>query len=232
MSYSVRVCQLAMICAVAIAPMTALAQTSGAPSVEVREYDVVLQKKPIGKVSIRITQAADGTTVSTTDTAIEEAFLFTKYRYEYHGDETWQRGRLVRLDSRTNDNGKPLAVSAAVDATGSRVEVKGKPTRSGPVLAMTSNYWRLPDALLAAGKFSIVDSDTGALFTVQLRRIGAEWVDLDGRKTSCEHYRVSGDTAAELWFDEQGRLVRQQTVEHGYTTELQLARIRGNVKRE
>ena len=97
---------------------------------------------------------------------------------------------------------------------------------------MTSNYWRLPDDQLAAGKFSIIDSDTGTLFTVRLQRVGPDSIIIAGRKIACEHYRVSGDTAAELWFDGRRRLVRQQTVEQGYVTELRLARVRDNAARE
>jgi hypothetical protein len=196
---------------------------------ELRMYDVVVKQKPVGKVSIQISQTPDGRIVSTTNTAVDAEFFLIKYHYEYHGREIWLSDRLMRLDSRANDDGKQLAVSVAVDSNGSRIDVKGKPARSGPIFAMTSNYWRLPDARLTAGNFSIIDSDTGAVFTVRIQRVGSDSVDVDGKRIACEHYRVSGDTAAELWFDHENRLVRQQTVEQGYATELRLVRIRNNV---
>jgi hypothetical protein len=220
-----RIRQMGLVLTTLLVPAAVRAQAPGLPALEVREYDVVVKDKPVGKLTTRIAHAQDGTTVTTTDTAVEAEFVLIKYRYEFHGTETWQGDRLVGLNSRTNDDGKLLAVSAAVDLRGSRIDVKDKPHRSGPVLAMTSSYWRLPDARFAAGKFSIIDSDTGNLFTVRLERVGPDSVVIEGRKVACEHYRVSGDTAADIWFD-QGRLVRQQTVEMGYTTELRLARVR------
>lgn len=192
---------------------------------ELREYEVVVKQKTMGKVSIRTHETQDGATVSITDTNVEAEYLLMKHRYEYHGQETWRGDRLVRLDSRTNDNGKQLAVSAAVDSDRSAVNIKGKQPQAGPAFVMTSNFWRLPDLRLAKGKFSIIDSDTGTSFSVQLTDVGPETVVLGNQKVASEHYRISGDTAAELWFDRQGRLLRQQTVEQGFQTELRLARV-------
>jgi hypothetical protein len=204
------------------------AQSGGAKAEEVRDYDVLVRQKPVGKVSIHIKTNRDGTTVSTTDTSVEATFFFITYRYQFHGREIWQGDRFVQLDSRTNDDGKALAVTAVVDGNGSRVDVRGSAARRGPILTMTSNYWRAPDPRTTAAQFSIIDADTGALFAVKLQHLGAEAVSVEGQKITCEHCRVSGDTAAEVWFDEHGRLVRQETVEQGYVTELRLSRVRGN----
>ncbi len=200
-------------------------QTSSATADELLEYEVIVKQKSMGKVLIRNHTMQDGATISITDTNVEAEFLLMKHRYEYHGQETWRGNRLVRLDSRTNDNGKQLAVSAIVDSDRSVVNVQGKQRQAGPAFVMTTNYWRLPDLKLAVGKFSIIDSDTGTTFNVQLTDIGSETVVLGNQKVACEHYRISGDTAAELWFDRQGRLIRQLTVEQGFQTELRLARI-------
>jgi hypothetical protein len=229
---AIALCRLSLVGGALLASRAVLAQAPIGPADEVREYEVLVKQKPVGRISTWVTEAQDGTTVAVIDTAVEAEFFLIKYRYEFHGKETWQGDRLVRLESHTNDNGKLLAVSAAVDSNGSRIDVKSKPVRSGPVLAMTSNYWRLPNAELAAGKLSIIDSDTGAILNVRFQRVGPDSLVIDGRRTACEHYRVSGDTAAELWFDGQRRLIRQQTVEQGYPTELRLARIRGNPVRE
>jgi Family of unknown function (DUF6134) len=224
MTYALCCFRFAAIGAVLLATTTARS-ASPASAEEVRTYEVLVKGKPAGSVVTRTASAQDGITVAITDTTVETSFLLIKYRYEYHGKETWRGDRLLRLDSRTNDNGKALAVSAAVDANGSRIEVKGKPAQSGPALAMTTNYWRLPGLQVPAEGFSIIDSDTGTLFRVRLQRVGPDEVVIGGQKIACEHYRLSGETAAELWFDGNGRLVRQQTIEQGYPTELRLVRI-------
>lgn len=223
-------CRFLLVCAALLAPSIAVAQ-SNLPAEELREYDVLVKQTPSGKVSTRITQSPDGTTVALTDTIVDAKFFLLKYHYDYHGKETWQGERFVRLESHANDNGKRLAVAAAVDASGSRIEVPGSPAQTGPLLPMTTTYWRLPDFRIATGIFSIIDSDTGNLFKVQIQRLGPEVVVVDGRNVTCDHYRISGDTAADLWFDGSRRLVRQQTVEQGYLTELRLVRITATAAR-
>jgi len=208
-----------------LAPAFASAQTAP-PAGELREYDVLIKQSPVGKVTIRTTTAQDGTIVATTDTTVNARFFLITYHYDYHGTETWQNDRLARLDSRADDDGKKLAVTAITDARSARIDAAGSPARAAPSLVMTSNYWRLPDPRLATGSFAIIDSDTGTLFNVKLQRVGTDTIGVDGQNVACEHYRVSGDTAAELWFDGNRRLVRQLTVEQGHETEVRLMRVR------
>ena len=91
---------------------------------------------------------------------------------------------------------------------------------------MTENYWRLPSPDLANVIFSIIEPDTGILRSVRLHCVGPDSVTVEGHEIACNHYHLSGDATAELWFDSQGHLIRQQTVEQGYPTEQRLVRIR------
>ena len=208
-----------------LACTTAVAQTPIEQADEIRQYDVIVKDKPVGNVSIRISQAPGGGVSTYTDTSIEASFLFIKYRYEFHGKETWQGDRLTQLDSQADDNGTRSSIQAVVDLQGSRIDVQGKPSRIGPLLAMTENYWRLPVASFTVGQFSIIEPDTGILRTVRLQLVGPDSVIVEGREIACNHYRLTGEAAADLWFDGQNRLVRQQTIEQGYPTEQRLVRI-------
>lgn len=212
--------------AVVMSAGLARAQTQSSRSSEIREYDVLMKDSPVGKVSITTTENPDGSATSVTDTAVNVRYFLVTYHYHYHGKETWQNDRLLRLDSSADDDGTKLAVTALTDSRFSRIDVQGSAPRNAPPLVMTSNYWRLPDLRLTNGSFAIVDSDTGKLFSVQMRRVGTDVIPVGNENIACDHYRVSGDTAAELWYDGRRRLVRQQTVEQGHQTEMRLMRIR------
>jgi hypothetical protein len=217
---------LAGVCMVACHARTAQAQAPAVVSDEIREFDVLIKDKVSGRSTVRIVDSADGSTVVATDASVVLSFVVYTYRYEFHGREKWQQNHLLLVDTRAVDDGKQLGVRARVDPTSSTVEAREQPARTGPVLAMTTNYWCLPNTdTTAAGDMSILEADTGKIHRVRLQRVGPDSITVQNIVVPCTHYRLVGDVAAELWYDGQNRLVRQQTVEDGYPTEARLARI-------
>ena len=197
-----------------------------AVSEETREFEVLVRDKPVGHSRVRISDLDDGTTIAAMDLDVTMSLVVYTYRYEFHGRETWQQDRLLAVDNHATDGGKSLALRAQVLPQGSTVEIKDKPTRDAPVVMMSTNYWRLPPAV--AGKFSILESDNGKIYAVELERVGPDEIVVENQKLPCVRYRLSGDASAELWFDARNRLVRQQTVEQGHATELRLTRLAYN----
>jgi hypothetical protein len=47
-----------------------------------------------------------------------------------------------------------------------------------------------------------------------------------GQVQNVNHYRLSGKVAVDVWYDGSERLVRQEWVEEGHRTVLELARVR------
>ena len=227
-SYSI--CCLAGLCVGGLVAAPVQGQSPRVLADEVREYEVLVKEKTAGKTFIHISDIDDGTTITATDANIKvESWLYT-YRYEYHGREVWRGNHMVRADSHAVDDGKKLEAHASVNERGSVIELPGKNPQSAPKLAMTTNYWRLPDMPPGTNNLAIMDSDTGTIMTGSFKRIGPEQVIVNGRPIACTHFRVVGTVKAELWFDEHARLVRQQTVEDGYPTELRLTRIHGSME--
>jgi hypothetical protein len=89
---------------------------------------------------------------------------------------------------------------------------------------MTTSYWRAP-IVVGDQPLYLMDADRGTVYSEKVARLPAEDLTVGGQKMACQHYRLSGTMAADLWFDAQGRLVRQRTVEEGYPTELRLTRL-------
>lgn len=190
---------------------------------EIREFEILVKGKPAGKSSLRITAHGDGTTQVATDVQVKLNYVVYVYRYEFHGHETWRGHRLVSTENRATDDGKNLQVRAQAGDRGCSIEAQGR-TATAPALDMTTNYWRAPD-LARTKTFSVMNADQGTIYSATVQRLGREPVVVGGRKVDCTHYRVSGDTAADLWFDRRDRLVRQTSVEDGYPTELRLTRV-------
>jgi hypothetical protein len=201
----------------------ARAETPQVLAEEVREFEVLVSEKPIGTNQIRITETDDGATTVSTEVSVKFDFVVYVYRYELHSKETWQGDELTKVDNRANSNGTRYLVRAKLDPTSSLIEAGGKPAAKGPALEMTTNFWRRPTS--KEGLLSFLDVDKGIVLTATMDHIGREPFVVAGDRLDCNRYRLRGTVEADLWYDSRGRLVRQQTVEMGYPTELRLVRL-------
>jgi hypothetical protein len=196
-----------------------------AAEAETRRYAIEIDGKPSGNYQMIIRQESDGTAVVSCHAHARVKFGFLPlYRYAYLGTETWKNGRLVRLDSTTNDNGEEFTVNAEAQGDGLRIRVNGKErVVSGNV--WTTTYWRLPDPSRVNGAVPLLDPDSGKDSAGKLEFIENTQIVVGGKNTPCTHYRVSGAVQVELWYDGRQRLLRQDSVEEGHRTVLKLEEI-------
>jgi hypothetical protein len=191
---------------------------------EVREYEILVKGKSAGSVATSITDTNDGRTTVITDACVTLDYIVYTYRYEYHGSEVWRGNRLDAVDGRGQDGHTKFAIRAHSEVSGSVVEVLGGGSRSGPVLAMTTNYWHSP-SVARGNVLQVLDPDEGTIHATRIDDVTRETTEIAGRELNCTHYRLGGGTPVDLWFDDKDRLVREQTVEDGYPTESRLVRI-------
>ena len=128
---------------------------------EVREFRIVIDGKPAGDYRLSVTRQEDGTLVQSGQADVRLRVLVKTYSYTYRGTETWKNGRLVKLDSTCNDDGKAFAVSAQAADGKLKVRVNGV-ERTLPGDAWTTSYWQLPPPALRNRGLSILDADCGA----------------------------------------------------------------------
>jgi len=203
----------------------AFAQGPAAATKEVREFEVLLKEKPTGTTKFTIEQFSDGRTVVATDALVKVNMVVFNYTYEYHGVETWVGDRLTSFQCEGSDGGKKFAVNGSVNPAGiCQLTVKGKNV-PGAAYVMTSNYWRLPIRTHNGQTLQSVDSSTGVVQKVRINDGVVGRVPLGNQEIAAAEYRLTGDVDVKLWLDPQGRIVRQQSVEQGYPTELRLLRI-------
>lgn len=192
---------------------------------ETREFAVLVDGKPAGTASMAIQRQDDGSTVVSCDTSVTVKVLFKKYVYTCQSREVWKDSRLQQFASRCNDDGKQYQVSAVAQADGVHVRVNGRERTARPEVWLSS-YWTLPDAKLRDQAIPVLDADNGRDMQVRIQHIGAAQIAVAGQMQNVQHYRLTGTVKVDLWYDAADRLVRQEWIEDGHPTALELTRLR------
>lgn len=216
---TIRACLAVAVC-LGLAPLASAAET------EVRDFRISVDGKPAGEYRLSVTRHDDGTLVQSGQADVRLRVLIKTYTYTYRGTETWTNGRLVKLDSTCNDDGKAFAVSAQAAEGKIKVRVNGV-ERTLPADAWTTSYWQLPAAALRNRSLSILDVDCGEEIAGRLEYMGSQPVSAGGQSQHAARYRVSGGKLkAEVWYDSSDRLIRQESIEDGHKTVFELIRVR------
>lgn len=212
-----------VVCTLAVL-LSAAAGVRAADS-ETREFTVKVDGRPAGYANMMIQRQDDGTTIVSCDTNVQVKILIKKYVYTCRTRETWKDGRLQQLASQCNDDGKQFQVSAAAQADGIHVRVNGR-EHVAKAEAWVSSYVTLPDAKLRDGVIAVIDADNGRDLQGRLQFLGEAQITVAGQVQNVQHYRFNGPNRIELYYDAAQRLVRQEWVEDGHPTALELARVR------
>jgi hypothetical protein len=201
-----------------------LGTQAGAAEVETRDFTVYVDSKKAGDVHMTISQQDDGVTAVSCDTDVRVGAIITLYRYSYRGREQWKDGALQRFESKSNDNGKQYTVTAAAAADGLHVRVNNV-EHTAPADACLTSYWLQPDAKLADQTIPILDADTGRDLQAKVQFVGPEKYGAEGQ--AVQHIRLSGKgVAVDFLYDDAKRLVREEWVEDGHRTVVDLSRVR------
>ena len=116
-------------------------------------------------------------------------------------------------------------MTAASDANSLRVKVNGQDKMSRADVWLTS-YWHLPLASQRNGAVPLLDADTGRDINATLQYVGVGPVTFAGQAQNYARYRLTGGVQVELWYDATERPVRQEWVEDGHKSVLELVRVR------
>lgn len=140
------------------------------------------------------------------DIAIELKVDFayiTVFRYQHRNREIWRGGRLLAMQSTTDDDGERARV--LLQAKGEELAVDGtKFAGTVPGNLLPTTYWR-EESMRAA---RLVSSQDGRIFEVTVTPLGEEDVLSEGRLVKARHYSMRGDLDLDLWYDAAGEWVR------------------------
>jgi len=194
--------------------------------IETRDFLVQVSGKVCGEVHMTIHRQSPTQISVRCDTDLKVALPTGNYRYSFRGMEVWRDRQFVRLDSHTDDNGRRYVVTAIAEPTGVRVKVNNRERIVAPVSWLTT-YWSLPEPNLRKQSLHLLDADNGNELYGRLEFVANEKLTIAGQQVALNHYRVvMGKNHMDLWYDGTERLVRQEWVELGHRTVIELIRIR------
>lgn len=126
--------------------------------------------------------------------------FITVFRYSHENHEIWEDGKLVAIDTKTNDDGKPFEVNARRVGTALEVQtLAGRATLPGDL--MPSSYWH-PDS---PKHTQFLDTQRGIVLNLDFAPGGTEVVTIsDGRRIPARRYDVTGDLKVTAWYAQNG----------------------------
>jgi|TARA_R100000322_G_scaffold137945_5_gene93765 hypothetical protein len=120
----------------------------------------------------------------------------TVFRYEHRNRETWRGGKLVALETVTNDNGTRYKVSAKAMETGLKVISSANGTFIAPDDIIPTSYWN-PATI---SQSELLDTQKGRILKVEIKP-GTEFeAGVNGKPIPVREYEMTGDLKLKLWY--------------------------------
>lgn len=208
-------CRLALIGFVAGALPAAAAPALAADDVPASIGFVVNRDgTPIGtqRLTFHTERGPDGEQLivdSTIDVKVRAAFI-TVYRYSFTGRETWQGGKLIAMDTATNDDGTKLAVHVRATPAGLQVDATNAHYLA-PADTIPDSYW--PADTVKRRRF--IDIANGRLVDMISTPAGHRTITVAGKPVDVSVYRLSGIVTGEVGYSPGGAWTLLTVLTHG-----------------
>jgi Domain of unknown function (DUF6134) len=176
-------------------------------STETLRFAIMRNGDQIGTHTVEISRGPKETSVNmSTDLTVKVMFI-TAYYLQYTTSERWVGGKLVALNSASDDNGTKHKVSAALKGNGLEVEADGKTTTVDKNI-MPATLWNHE----VVKRTQVLDPKDGEVVPITVTDQGVEDLTIDGRTIKARHYVLKGKFPQDVWYDEKGRLVQSSLV--------------------
>jgi uncharacterized protein DUF6134 len=186
-----------------LAGLTALAAIESAAAAETIRFAIMRDGQPIGSNTIELQRNGAETTVRMITRIQVKIALMTVYRFDQTETERWVDGRLVGLESATDDNGTPHRVTATSSNGKITVNADGKVSQIAGT-TIPASYWN--PALL--GKSVALNPQDGAIVPVAVTDRGEDHVVVQGRAKRARHYVIRTTFPQDVWYDDDRQLVK------------------------
>ena len=194
---------------------------SGDPLTEYR-YTIIREGEAIGTHRVTVSPDGQGTLVEA-KTDLEVTFgPLTLYEMQHLRQEIWRDGELEEMTAYTNKNGDIYDIAITRETQGYKRVVNGR-TDSFDLSVRILALWH-EDLFKYTSFLSPMEDRT---YRISVDFVGADKIDLIDRSVDAFHYRISGDTNRELWYDDEGHIMKVRLLDHSSEIEYVLSEING-----
>lgn len=163
------------------------------------DFRVYREGSPMGSHHIKLTRNADKVTAEIAIDLTVQLGPFTLFSYKHRNTEVWQKGRLISLQTTTDDNGEMYEVKGQAVREGFRVEGP-EGVFIAPKDIMTTSYWQAR----TVDQSVLLDTQHGKLVHVKVASLGEQQLRWARHKVMARHYQVRGDLDLDIWYDDKG----------------------------
>lgn len=173
------------------------------PNLAAFNFAVMRNGQQIGNSSVRLQRNGRETVAEMITHVRVRIGYVTVYRFDQTQTERWADGRLVALNSVTDDNGTAHRVNATRSGNALVVDADGRTSEIDPAIVPAS-----PWNAAVLGQRVALNPQDGTLSRVSVTDHGKEELVLSGRTTPVRHYSIETSFTQDVWYDDDKRLVR------------------------
>jgi hypothetical protein len=160
------------------------------------KFQVTREGSPIGHVMERYRPVGSDLQVDVYIALLVTLAFIPVYRYEHRAREIWREGRLIRLDTVTNDDGTAQKLRGRAAADGFSVDGPEGPLVA-PADILPSSYWH-PRFTEAS---RMLDSQLGQIVEFDISKLGSERIEALGQAVEADRFAMRGDIDLDFWYD-------------------------------
>ena len=180
----------------------------GQACAETYRFAITRNGDQIGTHSIDLSRTGAETTVSIATDLTVKQFGITWYRFQHVASERWAAGRLVALNSTTDDNGTRHKVSVVMKTSGLEVEADGKAAAPLDRNIQPASLWNAE----VLRRPVMLDTQDGQVVPLSVVDQGSENLTIDARTFKTHHYTMKSKYSQDVWYDEQQHLVQVKLI--------------------
>jgi Family of unknown function (DUF6134) len=158
---------------------------------------------PMGYHRVKISRQ-DDLVVMEKEIFLEVKLAFvTAYEYKHTNREIWKDGRLIAIETKTNNDGDKEWIKGEAVEGGFRVEGRRGVTMAPPDI-IPSSYWNIATVQAV----QMLDTQRGLVMDVRVDALGEETIEAAGQKIGARHHAINiftnlpgGANRIDLWYD-------------------------------